>query len=217
MSKVNKMRVLSKVLRIIIIGLIFIISGCSEFVTFGDRTMTIEDIIKISKTKLDSEIIIRQIEITHSKFKLETQDIIRLKNEGVEDDVIEYMIGTDFTPDRFSWEYGYTPYEYSYYYFNSFYYPYTYNTGSYYPNYDDYYYRMHYYPYLFQSNIQELMQSGHRIGRYYYQPGYSRYNPFYPPSGRDYFPGRYHYRWDRYRKPIPDEYRTGEYENSPEE
>ena len=246
------MRALSEILgEIGIISIIFVfsfmITGCSGLVTFGDRSMTIEDIIKMSKAEADSEVIIRQIEVTHSKFSLETADLIWLKRQGVEDDIIEYMIGTNFTPERFSWEYGYTPYDYSFDNFNSYYYPFTsypgwslsdYNPGLFY--YDDLHYyspfwgalrgvpyrRYHspytmtrpynYFPQYTSSNLLELMNMGHRAGSYYYQPEYYRYNIFYPLYGMDYFPGRYYYRWDSYRKRRPDYSRPQESEK-PEE
>ena len=154
------MKTLIKATGVITIGLFLLLtSGCSSlFLTIEDRSMTVDDIINLSGVKVGSDIIIRQIEITHSKSKLDTADIIRLKTEGVEDEVIEYMIETVFTPERFSWEYGYAPYDYWYYHY---YYP------SYYSSYDyNYYYSpfwgglrgMPYYrnrsPYFYPVNIQ---------------------------------------------------------------
>ena len=244
------MRVLSEIFeKIGIISIIFvfcfIITGCSGLVSFGDRSMTIEDIVKMSKAKVDSEIIILQIEVTHSKFSLETADLIRLKKQGVEDDVIEYMIGTNFTPEKFSWEYGYAPYDYSYNNFNNYYNPFTYYTGwnlsgynpglSYYDDRHYYspfwgalrgvpYWRYHspyamagqynYFPQYTPSNLLELMNMGHRVGRYYYQPEYYRYNRFYPLYGMDYFPGRYYYRWHSYSRRRPDYRRPVESEKT---
>ena len=153
------MKTLIKVKGVTIVGLfLLLISGCSPlFLTLEDRSMTIDDIISLSGVKLDADVIIRQIEITHSNFKLDTADIIRLKNEGVEDEVIEYMIETAFTPERFSWEYGYAPYDYWYYHY---YYPSYYSSNDY-----NYYYSpfwgglrgMPYYrrsPYYYPVNIQ---------------------------------------------------------------
>ncbi len=130
------MKVLDKFFGIIIIGsILLMISGCSSFIYFRERALSIDDIINMSKANAGKDIIIRQIEVTHSKFRLETADIIRLKNENVDDEVIEYMIASDFTPDAFSWEYGYRPYDYWYYHYDNYYYP------PYYPVYDyNYYY-----------------------------------------------------------------------------
>lgn len=130
-----KMGALIKVSGIITIGfIILMITGCSVFVTVNERAMTIDDIINLTKAEANSDIIIRQMEATNSRFELEADDIVRLKNEGVEDDIIEYMIETDFTPEAFSWEYGYRPYDYWYYHYDYYYQP------IYYPVYDYYNY-----------------------------------------------------------------------------
>ena len=154
------METLTKVTGLITVGLILLfISGCSPlFLTIDERAMTVEDIINLSSVKVGVDVIIRQIETTHSKFKLETADIIRLKKEGVEDEVIEYMIETAFTPERFSWEYRHAPYDYWYYHYD---YPSNYSFNDY-----NYYYSpfwgglrgMPYYrnrsPYYYPVNIQ---------------------------------------------------------------
>ena len=120
------MRAMSKISGIMMIGFILIMTpGCSEFVGFKERALSLDDIINLSKAKVSSNAIISHIEVTHSRFKLETADIIRLKNEGVENDVIKHMIGTDFTPRRFSCDYGYTSYDYWLYNFDSYHHPIT--------------------------------------------------------------------------------------------
>lgn len=138
------MRALSKVFWMMTMGFILLITlGCSSlfYTTLNERAMTLDDIINMSKAKVDSTVIKRQIEVTRSRFKLAPADIIRLKNEGVENNVIEYMIETDLTPGRYGWEYGYGPY-YGYW-------PYSYWYGSYYyPGYRYYhYYSPRYSPY----------------------------------------------------------------------
>ena len=131
------MRALVNISRILIGGVILImIWGCSSFVTFNERKLDIDDIIEMSKVEVSSDVIIRQIEATHSKFELEPEDIIMLKKEGVEDDIIEYMIETDFTPQWFTRDYSYTPFNYWY----NYYYPYySYSYPMY--DYDIYHYR----------------------------------------------------------------------------
>jgi len=190
------MRDLSKVFSVITVGLILLmISGCSSFVYFRERALTIDDIINMSKAKAGSNVIISQIDVTYSRFKLETADIIRLKNEGVEDDVIEYMIATDFTPKAFGWEYGYRPYDYRYYHYDYYYHP------IYYPVYDyDYYY--------------SPFRDGLRGTPYYrYRSPYSYpvniLTDFYRHR-RLYYEGDYYQR-DRSRLRRPDERRPVEY------
>ena len=162
--------------------------------------MSINDIIMMSRAGVGKDIIILQMDVTHSKFKPGTADLIRLKNEGVAEEVIEYMVGSDFTPDRFSWEHGYAPFDFAYILpsddglwglpagrndaFRSSWWPY-------YP------------PFSVYSNLPDIMSGGHRVGKFSYQPDYARYVPHYPLSGVDYFPGRYHYIWGRYRPRLP--------------
>ena len=106
--------------KILIAGvLLLIISGCSPlFLTVGSREMSVDDVISLTKIDLDSDIIILQLESTYSKFRLDTSDILRLKNAGVDDEVIKYMIQTTSAPGRFSWEYRDSPMNESFYGFN---------------------------------------------------------------------------------------------------
>ncbi len=113
------MRDIIHVKRLAGFGLVFLlISGCSAFVTVTDRTMQVEDIINMTKADVDSTIIERQIEVTHSKFELDIDQIIQLKKEGVADRIIEAMIKTSSVPDSFSWEYWYLPYDFWFDYFD---------------------------------------------------------------------------------------------------
>ena len=175
------MKGLSKVFSILaLVFLMLFLFGCSSFVTFNDRAMSIDDVINISKTKVDAEVLISQIDATYSKFQLTPEDIVRLKNEGVDDEVIKYMVESDITPDRFSWEYGYSQYDYWFNYYNAYYYP----------IYDYYYSPMFHYrygrmPYNSPSSYYDYptpyvsrRQPG-MVGKYY------RYYPLFPPDGRD--------------------------------
>jgi len=130
------MGALIKVSGVVTIGfIILMITGCSAFVIVNERAMSIDDVINLTKAEASSDVIIRQIEATNSRFELEADDIVRLKNEGVEDDVIEFMIETGYTPQRMKRDYNYAPYDYWYNYYNRFYYPYY----DYYYNPDAYY------------------------------------------------------------------------------
>lgn len=146
------MRALSRVFWMMTIGFISLITlGCASFyTTFNERAMTVDDVINMSKAEVDSTVIMRQIEVTRSRFKLEPADIIRLKDEGVEGNIIEYMIETDFIRGRYSWEYGYRPY-YGYWpYYGYRPYRYWYSSYYYYPGYryyNYYRYRSGYSPY----------------------------------------------------------------------
>ena len=139
--------------KIIIAGiLILTISGCSPlFLTVDKRKMSVDDVISLSKIDLDSDIIILQLESTYSKFRLDTTEILRLKNAGVDEDVIKYMIKTTSDPGRFSWEYRDSPMNASFYGFNG--------SGLYYdniysPNPDTYGTIPYVSPYTYPVNIQ---------------------------------------------------------------
>ena len=56
--------------------------------------LSIDDVKKMSKAGLSDNVIISQIQTTNSVFYLSTADIIDLKNSGVSQRVIDYMIQT---------------------------------------------------------------------------------------------------------------------------
>lgn len=56
--------------------------------------LSVDDIKKMSKAGLSDNVIISQIQATNSTFYLSTADIIDLKNSGVSQRVIDYMIQT---------------------------------------------------------------------------------------------------------------------------
>lgn len=58
------------------------------------QALSIEDIEALSKNGLTDEVIIGQIESTHSIFHLSSDQIIELKQKGVSETVIECMIKT---------------------------------------------------------------------------------------------------------------------------
>jgi len=188
---------------VVIVGMILcIISGCSSLMVYNERAISLDDVINLSKAKVSSDAIIGHIDATHSRFKLSSDDIVRLKNEGVADDVIEYMIETDMTPERYRRDYSYSPYDYWEHYFNSYYYPiydYYYNPFSdYYYNYPYSYYNYPLYDYNFggfpyyRSPYVVRRRPG-LVGRFY------EYYPSVPLYERDAFPG------DRFRRPEAEE------------
>ncbi len=58
------------------------------------KPLTVDDIKKMSKADLSDTAIISQIDATHSVFYLSTAEIIDLKQLGVSQKVIDYMIKT---------------------------------------------------------------------------------------------------------------------------
>ena len=145
------------------------IAGCSSFSTVNPRAMTLDDIISMSKAGAGAEVIKDQILSTRSRFILSPQDIIRLKNDGVVDDVLRAMIESGNRPEQPTWDYGYSPYNSWFDYYGG--YPY-YEYGVY-PNYS-----YGGYPYA-------VYRQPGLIGRFY------SYYPVSPWSGY----GSYPYRW----------------------
>jgi hypothetical protein len=141
-----------------------VMGGCSTLSTVNPRAASIEDIISMSKAGVGSEVIKSHIEATRSRFQLSPEDIVRLKKEGLTDDVLMAMIQSEnvsSAPALFNWEnpnWGFTPYDN----FNYYNYP----TGYYLSPYD--------YPYI-------VFRQPGLLGRFYnYYPLdlYPKYGPY---------------------------------------
>lgn len=52
------------------------------------------DVISMTKAGLTDEEIIRRIDDTRTVFRLNSDDVIRLRNEGVSDRIVTYMLDT---------------------------------------------------------------------------------------------------------------------------
>jgi hypothetical protein len=149
-----------KVTQSVVIALaILVITGCSEYVKvheYEKKSVDTEDIIAMSKAGVASEVIILKIKVSQSQFSLDTNDIIRLKNEEVSDDVIGAMIDTDIAAEEVDRERSYALYDYWFNYYNTFYPVYRYN----YPI----------FPYLYDSwgpSGTPLYRWSGTLGRYY--------------------------------------------------
>ncbi|MBN1291254.1 MAG: hypothetical protein JXB48_05380 [Candidatus Latescibacteria bacterium] len=88
---------------------LFLFAGCSQLVIQNTRSVSIEEIIKMSQAGVDKDVIMREIEVTHSKFKLDPDEIINLTETGVDDEIIELMIDTVASPGPYDWEQNYYP------------------------------------------------------------------------------------------------------------
>lgn len=74
------------------------VAGCSAMMTAEEPVkpaITVDDVLAMSDAGIKPSIIIRKIEITKSDFSLSTDDIIRLKEKGVDDDVVTVMLGAN--------------------------------------------------------------------------------------------------------------------------
>jgi hypothetical protein len=56
--------------------------------------LTQADIISMVKAGLPDEEILRRIDATRTVFRLSADDVVRLRNEGVSDRVVNYMLDT---------------------------------------------------------------------------------------------------------------------------
>ncbi|MDP2983143.1 MAG: hypothetical protein Q8O92_07430 [Candidatus Latescibacter sp.] len=147
-----------------------VMGGCSTLSTVNPRAASIDDIISMTRAGVGSEVIKSHIEATHSRFQLSSGDIVRLKKEGVADDLLKAMIQTEnisSAPPLFDWEnpnWGFTPYDN----FNYYNYP----TGYYLSPYD--------YPYI-------VFRQPGLLGRFYnyypldLYPEYGPYDRYIPP------------------------------------
>ena len=142
-----------------------LLSGCSALMEINERAISPQDVINMTNAEVGTDVIIRQIEVTRSRFKLDPDMIIKLKEAGVDDKVLEIMIDTEEMPEHNYFEYGYSPYEY----WSNYY-------TQWYPSY-------HYYPYGNQMNSYSpsvypytVYRQRNVIGRFY------RYAPVYPPQ-----------------------------------
>ena len=63
--------------------ILFLTAGCTTMFT-NPRAVSMQDVIYLSKHQLGAEVIKKHIETTHSRFELTTEDIVRLKEEGVD-------------------------------------------------------------------------------------------------------------------------------------
>jgi hypothetical protein len=70
-----------------------------------DEYLSVDDVVTMSRQGVSAEVIIAQIESTHSVFDLSTEDILELTDEGVPQSVIEAMIRTADTESSQSSEY----------------------------------------------------------------------------------------------------------------
>jgi hypothetical protein len=56
--------------------------------------LTQTDIISMVKARMSDEDIMRRIDDTRTVFRISSDDVIRLRNEGVSDRVVNYMLDT---------------------------------------------------------------------------------------------------------------------------
>jgi hypothetical protein len=84
--------------------------------------LTQADIISMTKAGMTDEEIIRRIDDTRTVFRLNSDDVVRLRNEGVSDRVVTYMLET-YTRAAVAEERRRSSYSYGLYYGPYYYHP----------------------------------------------------------------------------------------------
>ncbi len=145
-------------------------AGCASIIT-NSRAVSVQDVIYLTRHQLGPDVIIKHIEATGSRFDLSTEDIVTLKDAGVDERVIETMVELSAPMPPFDWESPWPPYAsymplnnlppvrlYDYYYF---------------PLYESY---SGYYDYPYSIYDPMLQRRAGLIGRFYeYVPPSSLY------------------------------------------
>jgi len=114
---------------LLVISVVILLSGgCASFEIRNERVVSADDVIKMSGAGAGVDVIISQIEATRSTFRLTPDEIVMLKEAGVEDDVLEWMIDTGAGPELYDdnyypWDNWVTSYNYYGYRYNYPYYP----------------------------------------------------------------------------------------------
>ena len=77
----------------ILIVSLSILCGCATY-TYQYPPVTIEEIIKLSKERIPAEQIIDKIHRSQTAYRLSADEIVEMKNAGVDSNVIDYMLRT---------------------------------------------------------------------------------------------------------------------------
>ena len=90
--------------RLAIMGVIvaagLILNSCAVYAPQYQASLPVSEIVKMSKDGVPSKNIIRQIRSSHSVYELPASDLAKLKNEGVQDSVLNYMQKTQLDAVR---------------------------------------------------------------------------------------------------------------------
>ncbi|HID96037.1 MAG TPA: hypothetical protein EYP53_08285 [Candidatus Latescibacteria bacterium] len=179
---------------VVIVPMMLLLAGCATLkgaLKQPSRELTLQDVIDLTKAEASDEVIMSQIDATGSHFKLSTQDIKTLKEAGVSNKVIEFMIDTEI------WGFRY----------------YTY------PWYERFVYAQPYYPipsllHPRYRYYRPWVYGG--VYRGYYTPYYLPYpyyyhRPYYEPYPQYQYPKNpYYYRWPTLERPAAESSNTAQ-------
>jgi hypothetical protein len=79
---------------------LLLLQGCAVYNPNYASTVPVSDIVKESRAGVPSKDIIRELRRTHSVYTLNANELARLKEEGVQDSVINYMEQTHLNAIR---------------------------------------------------------------------------------------------------------------------
>ena len=68
-----------------------ILQSCVVYNPYSQQQVSVPDIVQMSKDGLSSKAIIRDLRQTHSIYTLKADQLAKLRDEGVQDSVINYM------------------------------------------------------------------------------------------------------------------------------
>ena len=133
---------------LIAISAVVVLAGCAPMVYINPRQLSVDEIISMSTQGVGKDVIIQHINSTHSRFKLTSEDVVKLTQAKVDPDVIKAMLKSEDTysneRDYPYWRWGNSYWNYPYYNYYWYNYPGYYNyysPYSYYRSYSPYYYR----------------------------------------------------------------------------
>jgi hypothetical protein len=103
-----------------IVAGIVLLQGCTIYRPYSAQLVTVPDIVQMSKDGITSKDIIREIRKSHTVYGLKADQLAKLRDEGVQDSVINYMEKTHIDAirqnqrmeDSYYWWPGYNRYLY---------------------------------------------------------------------------------------------------------
>ena len=80
-----------KIICFSVVTVILMLQSCVVYNPYAQQQVTVPDIVQMSKDGLSSKAIIREIRQSHSQYALKAGQFANLRNEGVQDSVLNYM------------------------------------------------------------------------------------------------------------------------------
>ena len=74
--------------------LVLLVVGCASHKPAPPPPLTQADIISMVKMSVPDDEIMRRIDETRSVFRLSSEDVVRLRNEGLSDRLVSFMLDT---------------------------------------------------------------------------------------------------------------------------